>query len=313
MMRDWTCLAAAKRANLASSLRRLLAVVGVAVGASGCANPQPSASGAYQPAWAEVNPTLLDESVFARRGAETASDVSATVLPTVALETYVQVWRFRVPAGRISTTEQLWDHLDESIVAPRQSVLLGRNGIRVGVGRVASWPAVRAILVLHEPEVSASTPVVAGDEPWSLELADIADDTPLFYFDSEDRLTGARHAAGKLCLRMEHLLDLDNLAMLTLRAVPEIRRDDLPARTRLRLAAERAGNPPELFLALTFTMAVPSEHFVIIGPGPASRMPHLVGSRLFKSAKNGEDFENVYCIVPKILRRQVSTHWAAPK
>ncbi len=308
---------AAKRANLAANLWGLLAAVGaaigVAVGVLGCAEPQRSASGANKPVWAEVNPTLLDESVFTRRGAEAASDGSATALPTVALETYVQVWRFRIPAGRISGTEQLWDHLDESIVAPRQSVLLGRNGIRVGVSRVASWPAVRAILVLHDPEVSASTPVVAGGAPWSLELAHIADGTPLFYFDSEDRLTGARHAAGKLCLRMEHLLDLDNLAMLTLRAVPEIRRDDPPARTRMRLATAFAGNPPDIFSAMTFTMAVPPEHFIVIGPGPASRMPHLVGSRLFKSTENGEDFENVYCIVPKILRRQVSPHWAAPK
>ena len=312
-MRDWTCRVNAKRANLAAGLWVLLAAVGAAVGASGCAHPQPSAPGTNRTVWAEVNPTLLDKSVFTRRDVEAASDVSSTAFPTVALETYVQVWRFRVPAGRISTTEQLWDHLDESIVVPRQSVLLRRNGIRVGVGRVASWPAVRAVLMLHEPEVSASTPVVAGDGPWSLELADIADGTPLFYFDSEDRLTGARHAAGKLCLRMEHLLDLDDLAMLTLRAVPEIRRDDPPFRTRTRLAAEFAGNPFELFAALTFTMAVPPAHFIVIGPGPASRMPHLVGSRLFKSAENGEDFENVYCIVPKILRRQVSTHWAAPK
>ena len=101
--------------------------------------------------------------------------------------------------------------------------------------------------------------------------------------------------------------------MLTLRAVLEIRRDDPPVRVRTRLAAEFADDRPELFSALTFTMAVPSEHFIVIGPGPASRMPHLVGSRLFKSAENGEDFENVYCIVPKILRRQVSSHWAAPK
>ncbi len=312
-MRDWTCLVAAKRANLAAGLWALLAAIGAAAGAPGCANPQPSAPGANKPVWAEVNATLLDESVFTHRGAEVASDISATALPTIALETYVQVWRFRVSAGRISTTEQLWDHLDESIVAPRKSVLLRRNGIRVGVGRVASWPAVRAILMLHEPEVAASTPVVAGDGPWSIELADIADGTPLFYFDPEDRLTGARHAEGKLCLRMEHLLDLDNLTMLKLRAVPEIRREDPTARPRMRVAAEPASNSTELFGALTFMLAVPPEHFIIIGPGPASRMPHLVGSRLFKSAENGEDFENVYCIVPKILRRQVPTHWATPK
>ena len=316
-MRDWTCRVAAKRANLAAGLWGLLAAIGAAVGAAagapGCANPRPSAPGANKPVWAEVNPTLLDESVFTHRGAEVASDVSPTALPTIALETYVQVWRFRISAGRISTTEQLWDHLDESIVAPRKSVLLRRNGIRVGVSRLASWPAVRAILMLHEPEVSASTPVVAGDGPWSIELADIADGTPLFYFDSEDRLTGARHAEGKLCLRMEHLLDLDNLTMLKLRAVPEIRREDPTVRTRMRMAAEPASNSTELFGALTFTMAVPPEHFIIIGPGPASRLPHLVGSRLFKSAENGEDFENVYCIVPKILRRQVPTHAAAPK
>ncbi len=307
-MRDWTGLAPARRTNWTTRLWCSIAVIGVA----GCANPQPSASGANAPAWAKVNPTLLEESVFTRRDAEPAPDESTTALPTIALETYVQVWRFRVPAGRISTTEQLWDHLDESIVAPRQSVLLRRNGIRVGVSRMASWPAVRAMLVLHEPEVSASTPVVAGAGPWSLELTDIADDTPLFFFNAQDQLTGARHAAGKLCLRMEHLLDLDNLAMLTLRAVPEIRREEAPILKRTRLGTELTVGPRNPFAALTFTMAVPSEHFIVIGPGPASGMRHLVGSRLFKSAENGEEFENVYCIVPKILRRQVPTGWAAP-
>ncbi len=295
-----------------AAIRANLVAIGLAVGAFGCVNPQASAPGGNTPAWAKVNPTLLDESVFTHRSVETPSDVSTTALPTVALETYVQVWRFRVPAGRISATEQLWNHLDESIVAPRTSVLLSRNGIRVGVGRVASWPAVRAVLVLHEPEVAASTPLVSGGAPWSLELADITDGTPLFYFDSDDRLAGARHAAGTLCLRMEHLLDLDNLAMLTLHAVPEIRRDDVPARTRMRLAVDSASDRSDLFSALAFTMVVPPEHFIVIGPGPASRMPHLVGSKLFNDTENGEDFENVYCIVPKILRRQVPADWAAP-
>jgi hypothetical protein len=308
-MRDWKCRRAAKRAILAASLWGLPA----AAGAYGCANPQPSGPGTNQAVWAEVNPNLLDESVFTGRNAQGTPSSSSTASPTIALETYVQVWRFRVAAGRISTTEQLWDHLDETIVAPRTSVLLRRNGIRVGVGRAASWPAVRALLVLHEPEVSASTPVVAGDGPWSIELADIADGTPLFYFDAADRLAGARHAEGKLCLRMEHLLDLDNLAMLTLRAVPEIHREIPSARDLIRVATGTAGAEPGLFSALTFTMAVPPEHFIVIGPGSASRMPHLVGSKLFRSAENGEDFENVYCIVPKILRRQVSTSWAAPK
>ncbi len=312
-MRDWTYRKSANRALLAAGFWGLPATIGVAVGATGCANPQASAPGTNTPVWAQVNPILLDESVFTRRDAQADSDPSSSALATVALETYVQVWRFRVRAGRLSATEQLWNHLDESIVAPEQSVLLRRNGIRVGVGRVPSWPAVRAILVLHEPEVSASTPIVTGDGPWSLELADIAEGTPLFHFDSAGRLTGARHSAGKLCLRMEHLLDLDNLAILNLRAVPELRREAPPVIPRMRLAADFAGDPPELFSVLTFTMAVPAEHFIVIGPGPASRMPHLVGSRLFRSAENGEQFENVYCIVPKILRRQVPANPAAPK
>lgn len=308
IMRSWICRTAAKWAVLAAGL----CVWPAAVGAPGCAGPPPSAIGAHQPAWAEVNPTLLDESVFTRSGEETAADAPTAALPTVALETYVQVWRFRVAAGRLSTTEQLWDHLDESIVAARESVLLRRNGIRVGVGRVASWPAVRAVLILHEPQVSESTPVVAGDGPWSLELAEIADGTVLFYFDSEDRLAGARHAGGKLCLRMEHLLELDSLTMLKLRVAPEIRRDEPPAHPRMRGALQPGDNASELFGALTFTMAVPPEHFIVIGPAPTSRMPHLVGSRLFNTEEKGQAFENVYCIVPRILRRQVPTRRAAP-
>ncbi len=273
----------------------------------GCAAPQPSASHAAEPLWMQANPQLLAENVFHMPRLPQLDEVGAGSIPAVALEIHFYVWKFRLPAERISMSEHLWDHLDESRLAPNESMLLRRNGIRVAVGKESTWPAVRQVLLMYEPRIWHSTPVTSDGTPLLLELNDLPAGTPLFYFDRQHHLVGARQAGGQMGFRMDPQIDLDRIGSLMLHWVPEIREQKLE---QADLWQHQAG-PMRLprthtFDRLAFSLLLGQGEFVVIGPSRASKMPHLIGSRFLKSRENGELYEDIYCIVPRIYQRRIS-------
>ena len=258
------------------------------------------------PEWMSTVPNLLEENIFTTQ--RERSDVSTAMgaAPALALETHFYVWRFRVPEGQVSLSEQLWDHLDESVVAADEAMVLRRNGIRVGVGRESGWPAVRAVLMMYEPEVFHGEPVVSDGIPVSLDLEQVSAGTPIFYFDSHDRLVGASHAGGQMCFRIDHQPDVDDVGSLRLRVVPEIRHQPPAAGGRWSALLAPSTQPSaDLFGQLAFSMTMSRGQYFIIGPGSATRMPHLVGSRFLRNEENGIRYENIYCIVPRIYQRRV--------
>lgn len=251
-------------------------------------------------------PNLLEENVFNTEPERSDVSTALGAAPALALETHFYVWRFLVPEGQVSSSEHLWDHLDESVVAADEAIVLRRNGIRIGVGRESAWPAVRAVLMMYEPKVFHGEPVVSDGVPISLDLEQVPADAPIFYFDSCDRLVGASHAGGRMCFRIDHQPDVDDVGRLRLRVVPEIRRQVPPAGRRWSaLLAPSRQDPVELFGELAFSMTLNRGQYFIIGPGSATRMPHLVGSRFLRSQENGIRYENIYCIVPRIYQRRV--------
>ncbi len=261
------------------------------------------------PRWMSSVPDLLEENVFTSQHERSAVSAASGAAPTLALETHFYVWRFRVPLGQVSSSEHLWDHLDESVVPADESIVLRRNGIRVGVGRESGWPAVRAVLMMYEPEVFHGEPVVSDGVPISLDLEQVPADAPIFYFDSHDRLAGARHAGGLMCFRIDHQPNVDDVGRLKLRVVPEIRRQpSAVVRRWSALLAPSTQHRLEAFGGLAFSMTLSRGQYFIIGPGSATRMPHLVGSRFLQSEENGTRYENIYCIVPRIYQRRVREH-----
>lgn len=254
-----------------------------------------------------VVPNLLEENIFSTTQHEQGdAPVAMGAAPVLALETHFYVWRFRVPEGQVSLSEHLWDHLDESVVSADEALVLRRNGIRVGVGRESGWPAVRAVLMMYEPEVFHGEPVVSDGIPISLDLDEVSAGAPIFYFDSHDHLVGASHPGGLMCFRIDHQPDVDDVGRLRLRVVPEIRQQQPAAGGRWSaLLAPLMRQPVELFGQLAFSMTLSRGQYFIIGPGSATRMPHLVGSRFLRNEENGIRYENIYCIVPRIYQRRV--------
>lgn len=286
-------------------------IMAVVAGLS-CISPAEQTAAMAAPEWMDTVPDLLEENVFATQHDQSAVPDAMAATPALALETHFYVWRFRVREGQVSLSEQLWDHLDESVVAADQAMVLRRNGIRIGVGRGSGWPAVRAVLMMYEPEVFHGEPVVSRGRPISLDLEEVSAGAPIFYFDANDRLVGASHAGGQMCFRIDHQPDVDDIGRLRLRVVPEIRRQTPPRGRRWSaLLAPLGRQAVEQFEHLAFSMTLSTGQYFIIGPGSATRMPHLVGSRFLRTEENGTRYENIYCVVPRIYQRRVREHSAS--
>jgi len=268
---------------------------------AGCVGDRP-ATGAPAAQTAVVDDALQRQtaaSLFPLRAAGDALDDDPSA---ATLHTQFEIWRFRIPGERITESDGLWDHLDESTVSPRQALRWRRNGVRLGVGRSSSWPAVRAMLLQHDPEVWSDR-IVADERPILLELSAISSDDPLFHYDDQDRLCGARYEDGRMFFHITHLMDIDELGRLHMRVVPELRRPKGDLTVRLE-RSEGVFEPDDVdrFNHLAVTLTLEPQHYILIGPSHAARRRHLIGRRFLIDQEQGEMYENVYCIVPKIFR-----------
>lgn len=285
--------------------RRLNAVraglLAAVVGVWSCASPQPGPSSQSRPAWQDAHPRLLEENVFQVDRSHTLDRQGLGAAPGTALQVYYEVWRFRVAGQDFGASDRLWDHLDESLLAHERGVLLRRNGIRVGVGRESSWPAVREIIVQNQPRVWRTEGAVAQGEPIHIELGDLNEDQPLFLFDEHDKLIGARHEWGKMALRVDHEISLDEMDRLTFRIVPEVLREPRALARKLQ-GDDAAVDEGESFAALSCSLVLRPGQYVVIGPSSATRMVHLVGSAFLTSRDEDWVYENLYCVVPRIYR-----------
>ena len=71
------------------------------------------------------------------------------------------------------------------------------------------------------------------------------------------------------------------------------------------VAGDRTDMEVESFEELAFSVTLNAQRFLIIGPSAATTATHLAGTHLMTRLEDGQIFENVYCIAPKIIRRDI--------
>ncbi len=109
-----------------------------------------------------------------------------------------------------------------------------------------------------------------------------------------------------MSFRVEPHIDLDDLGRLSIRFLPQISRQSPLTAKRFELHSASSNDSERAkFDELAFAMTIEQGQFIIIGPGRASRMPHMLGGRFLRCRENGRDFENVYCVVPRIYQRRI--------
>ena len=209
-----------------------------------------------------------------------------------------------VPVGTASGSEEIWSYLDEEPVKATRSASLGRNGIRVGLGRGGSWPDLARIfqrMTGRSPVQSrvASTP---GD-PLPIVLKERQNVQTIFTFNDDRTLSGRDHPPGDNMFTVVCTLDRDDASRVLLTAAPQIR----SSRKKTHFILGGAGPAVQAtahvfsFANLAFQLMVPKDGFVVIGPGAAARNPTTVGHHFLVKQKEGVPFETVLVIAPEVF------------
>jgi hypothetical protein len=216
----------------------------------------------------------------------------------------LRIATIEVPVGTASGSEEIWSYLDEESIAATRSGILGRNGFRVGLGRRDSWDDVAAILkkmTAKKSEVSMMMARPGVAVPFVLKRCDKEQTVFTFY---EDRtLRGADYPPGENLLAIVCTLNEDDPTRVLLTGVPQLRSNRRRAKVMTQMGRAVMAYEPDLVSLrdLTFQLSIPSEDFIVIGPGAGSRRLHSAGHEFLVRSKSGIEFETVLVLIPEVF------------
>ena len=217
----------------------------------------------------------------------------------------VQIETFELPIGAASESDQIWTYLNEEPVGTQRGVTLGRNGIRIGVGRAEDWPDLARVLKrLKGRRVLGHTitSLPGATKVVMLQAKQPPQDVFTFYEDLTG--SGKRYPAGDAMLAISTALNEDDISSVQITGMPQIRSSEHRPRIIRERSTPRIVDRPELFNfePLTFRLEVPSGGFVVIGPSAEAQRPHSVGRSFLISKRKGMSFETVLLLMPKVRR-----------
>ncbi|MFP4354032.1 MAG: hypothetical protein ACLFUJ_02825 [Phycisphaerae bacterium] len=214
----------------------------------------------------------------------------------------LRLYTIEVPIGLASATEEIWSYLDEEAVGARTHVALGLNGMRVGLGRGQDWPELAGILqkLTGRKIRDGATHLLPGNTT-SISMKRDVPVQPLFFYRPDRTLTGQVYPDGEFLLSVSCGLNPEDTSQLLFTAMPHLRTViDRPRYINRNGAVSVIRGPQFIeFRDLLFQLSVPSESYVVIGPGRESRRKTSMGHCLLVHYRKGIPFETVLVIVPE--------------
>jgi len=229
------------------------------------------------------------------------SKVDAT---THVLLIRIKAVQIELPVGTASSSEEIWSYLDEEPLGAARGAALGRNGLRVGIGRQDSWPDLARVLKrMTGRGFRHITKLTKPGKPATFEMSRRKQDSTIFTSHADRSLSGADYPAGRYLLSVLCTLDEDEPSTILITAAPQIE----SARRKPKLSALKGGfvlaAKPTIynFPELTFQVSVPAKDFLVVGPGAQSRRPSSIGRHFLVRQSGGAQFETAIVLVPEVF------------
>lgn len=253
----------------------------------GLARPQPSDASAN------------DASAPSRSAARTNGGIDVVHLR-------FDVLRADIPIGRdgVRNARKIWNHVDELRIDPELQANLVRNGIRIGVARGASWPAINTILETADAKADIQNTVVQPGTPLSLEMGTVTDDRPVFVLDDQNRLNGERFDPGQLLVEVGYLVHTELGKCTDLEAKLLIREGTggMEWRNINGVVQQVPAYDQRVFSNLAPVVTLCADEFLIIGPSELATNEYSLGGVFFTRKAGGRLQESILCITPRPFR-----------
>lgn len=215
-----------------------------------------------------------------------------------------EVLQVQAPLGEFSRSQKIWDHLDEQAVGTEMQMTLQRNGLRAGLGSQESWPPVRAILdTVQHRIVRTLPPAPPNSVSVSLQLNNEPVDQTIFFFRANRTLSGDTFPGASDVLRITWEFNNDNVEQVVVYVTPEVRQNQ----SGVSFKATPFGVAPvpiyegRIFKELGLRLVVSPGGYIVLGPGEDVSHVGLLGREFLVTQIDGEAYETVLVIVPRVL------------
>jgi len=220
----------------------------------------------------------------------------------------IKVVTIEVPVGTVSSSERIWNWLDEELVGADTLVNLGRNGLRMGVGRRDDWPAVAKMLkALTGRGLTQTLLMTTPSKPVSYVVKQRQGVQTIFLFYPDRTCSGADYPPGDNLLTMACTFDADEPQKLMMVGLPQIRATKRSPRIVKAKTGLSIVDQARLFSfdPLTFRLRFQGGDFLMIGPGARAGRPISVGHHFLIQKRKGVQFETVLILIPEVVAAPV--------
>ena len=236
-----------------------------------------------------------------------SSSLSTPADRSTIVELHFDVMRVDLPHDSVRHSAKLWNHVDELRVEPGQSVLLGRNGIRVGVAPADAWPAMQAVLEAHGARATRRQHAVQPGYPLTLDIGDVREGETVFSYDGQGGLKGRTFGAGQKYIHLDYVVEADDPPRVLLRVTPDVHVRSADRRWQEEEEGAYVEKPVDgghSYTELSAAVSLTPGQILVIGPGPQAEMAHLLGNRFFERIEAGVRYETLYFATPQLFRSE---------
>jgi len=284
-------------------MKKLIALL-LACLASGMGGCEPMSAGGE-----DVTPGKAQPTTTPAGNARPTSPRPSTTNPLagagpVKLVVTIRMTTIEVPVGTASGSEELWSYLDEESIRAARSVGLGRNGIRVGLGRAGSWPDLAEVLKRMTGQAPTQSILAARpNDPFQIVLKHRQPEATIFTFRDNRTLSGRDYPIGDYLLAISCTLNEDDLTGVMLATVPQVRSVARVTRYIMSPLGPQMVTQPKVYSLdnLSFRLMVAKKGFLVIGPGANARNPSTVGHHFLTRTREGVEYETLLVLMPEVV------------
>jgi hypothetical protein len=267
---------------------------------AGCSGPAPAWSVGQNGAPAPMSPA--DTGFTSSNPPEIQSETRRQQIPTATLT----VLNVRVPRRESAKAEALWTYVREQVLDLETRGRLAQNGLRVGIGHVEWWNAVRSLVdTVEGVDVVQADPVLLRPRfPLVLQMDRMAREQTLFCVGREGGLTGCTWPASRNLIRIDVVADAQEDGAAHLRITPTVwQRFEGVRYTRAadgwQLAPDERQSP---LSDVSFVVTLRSGEFLLLAPGEHARVFGLVGNAFLTGNDDGREYHSYVFIRPEVER-----------
>jgi hypothetical protein len=211
-----------------------------------------------------------------------------------------------LPINSASTSEELWNYLDQERVQCLSGASLPLNGMRVGIGRSGNWPEISGILNrLTGKQLKQISGIMVPNKGSPIVLKDNQPEQTIFLVNADQTLSGADYPPGKNLLTFLCTINQQDPGKIMLTAVPQI------STAQRNMSFEQDNSIVEFrpeyltFSPLTFRSVLSDNDIVVVGPSSQALRDSSLGHHFLIGQKDGVDVEILLVLIPELIAQPV--------